>query len=310
MGYGDLMGVLDGRTALVTGAGRGIGAAVAMGLAAEGASVMVSDAGVAVDGSGTDPGPANEVVERITAVGGRAFADSTDVTDFDACRRMVERAAGELGGLDVVANVAGILRDGMVFKMSEDDFDAVVAVHLKGTFNVTRHASAWWREHRGGEFRLINFTSLSGLQGAPSQPNYAAAKMGIVGLTFSCANALRGYGVTSNAIAPIAGTRMTQGIGGGGSMDYSAENRRLAPENCVPPVVYLASERSAWLNRRVIFAGNGRISLMSNPVVEREIVSASGAWDVPTVFAEIEESFKAAILWPNFFDKPRDPAPS
>lgn len=300
------MGVLEGRTALVTGAGRGIGAAVAAGLAAEGATVVVSDAGVALDGSGRDPGPANEVVERIIAAGGKAVADATDVTDFDACGAMVERAVAELGGLDIVANVAGILRDGMIFKLSEEDFDSVVAVHLKGTFNVTRHAAAWWRENRGGQYRLINFTSLSGLQGAPSQPNYAAAKMGIVGLTFSCANALRGYGVRSNAIAPIAGTRMTQGISGGGSMDYSAENRRLAPENCVPPVVYLASEQSEWLNRRVIFAGNGRISLMSNPVIEREIVSASGTWDIPTAFAEMEESFKSAILWPNFFDKGRD----
>jgi NAD(P)-dependent dehydrogenase (short-subunit alcohol dehydrogenase family) len=300
------MGVLEGRTALVTGAGRGIGAAVALGLAAEDATVMVSDAGVAVDGSGADQAPASEVVERITEAGGKAVADFTDVTDFDACGLMVERAVAELGGLDVVVNVAGILRDGMIFKMSEADFDSVVAVHLKGTFNVTRHASTWWRENRGGQYRLVNFTSLSGLQGAPSQPNYAAAKMGIVGLTFSCANALRGYGVRSNAIAPIAGTRMTQGISGGGSMDYSAENPRLAPENCVPPVVYLASERSEWLNRRVIFAGNGRISLMTNPVVEREIVSATGTWDIPSAFAEIEDSFKSAVLWPNFFDKPRD----
>lgn len=300
------MGVLEGRTALVTGAGRGIGAAVAEGLAAEGAAVMVSDAGVAVDGTGTDAGPANEVVERIVSAGGKAVADTTDVTDFDACRVMVERAVAELGGLDVVVNVAGILRDGMVFKMAEEDWDSVIAVHLKGTFNVTRHASAWWRENRGGQFRLINFASLSGLQGAPSQPNYAAAKMGIVGFTFSCANALKGYGVRSNAIAPIAATRMTQGIAGGGSMDYSAENRRMAPENCVPPVVYLASEQSEWLNRRVISAGNGRISLMSNPVVEREIVSVDGTWDLQTAFAEMEESFKSAVLWPNFFDKPRD----
>ena len=299
------MGVLSGRTALVTGAGRGIGAAVARGLAAEGAIVMVSDAGVSVDGTGTDAGPAQSVVDDIVAAGGKAIADTTDVTDFDACGALVQRSVAELGGLDVVVNVAGILRDGMVFKMSEQDWDAVVAVHLKGTFNITRHAAAWWRDNRGGQFRLINFTSMSGLQGAPSQPNYAAAKMGIVGLTFSCANALKSYGVRSNAIAPIAGTRMTQGIQGGGSMDYSDSNTRLAPENCVPPVAYLASEQSEWLNRRVIFAGNGRISLMSNPVVEREIVSASGTWDIPTAFAEIESSFKEAVLWPNIFDKPR-----
>jgi NAD(P)-dependent dehydrogenase (short-subunit alcohol dehydrogenase family) len=300
------MGVLDGRKALVTGAGRGIGAAVAAGLAAEGAAVLVSDAGVAVDGSGADAGPADEVVDQITAAGGKAIADYTDVTDFEACARMVDRAVAELGGLDIVANVAGILRDSMVFKMTEADFDAVVSVHLKGTFNVTRHAAAWWREHRGGHYRLINFTSLSGLQGAPAQPNYAAAKMGIVGLTFSCANSLRNYGVRCNAIAPVAGTRMTQGVPGGGSLDYSPENRRLAPENCVPPVVYLATEQSDWLNRRIISAGNGRIGLMTNPVIEREIVCAEGTWDLHTAMAEMEESFKSAILWPNFFDKSKD----
>ena len=298
------MGALDGRTALVTGAGRGIGAAIAEGLAAVGATVLVSDAGVGVDGTGHDAGPAEAVVAAINERGGKAFPDATDITDFAACADLIDRAANTLGGLDVVVNAAGILRDGMVFKMSEQDWDAVVAVHLKGTFNITRHAAGWWRENRGGQYRLINFTSMSGLQGAPSQPNYAAAKMGIVGLTFSCANALRNYGVTSNAIAPIAGTRMTQGIKGGGSMDYSDSNVRLSPKNCVPPVAYLASTQSDWLNRRVIFAGNGRISLMSNPVVEREIVSATGTWDIPTAFAEIETSFKEAVLWPNIFDKP------
>lgn len=298
------MAVLDGRTALVTGAGRGIGAAIAEGLAAEGATILVSDAGVGVDGTGHDAGPAEAVAAAINARGGKAFADTTDITDFAACADLIDRAADTLGGLDVVVNAAGILRDGMVFKMSEQDWDAVVAVHLKGTFNVTRHAAGWWRENRGGQYRLINFTSMSGLQGAPSQPNYAAAKMGIVGFTFSCANALKNYGVRSNAVAPIAGTRMTQGIKGGGSMDYSESNIRLSPKNCVPPVAYLASVQSEWLNRRVIFAGNGRISLMSNPAIEREIVSVSGTWDIPTAFAEIETSFKEAVLWPNIFDKP------
>lgn len=301
------MGVLEGRTALVTGAGRGIGAAVARGLAAEGAKVLVSDLGVAVDGTGQDATAAEQVAKEIVADGGSAVSDDTDVTDFDACEALVARAADELGGLDIVVNVAGILRDGMIFKMPEENWDAVIDVHLKGTFNVTRHASAWWRENRGGEYRLINFSSLSGLEGAPSQPNYAAAKMGIVGLTFSCANALRGYGVTSNAIAPIAATRMTQGIEGDrASQDYAAPDPKLAPENVVPPVVYLATEQSSWLNRRVIYAGNGRISLYSNPVIEREIVASNGTWTLDEAFGEIEQSFKSAILWPNYFDKPRD----
>lgn len=301
------MGLLEGRTVVVTGAGRGIGAAVAEGLAAEGASVLVSDAGVGVDGTGRDDGPAEAVAANIRSAGGTAIADTTDVTDFDACGQLIRRAVDEFGRLDVLVNAAGILRDSMIFKMSEKDWDAVIAVHLKGTFNTTRHASEWWRANRGGQFRLINFTSLSGLQGAPSQPNYAAAKMGIVGLTYSCANSLRNYGVTANAVAPVAGTRMTQGIGSGkASLDYSSENQRLAPRNCVPPVVYIASERSDWLNRRVIFAGNGRISLFSNPVIEREIVSEGDTWDNEVVFREMENSFCSAIYWPNFFDKPRD----
>lgn len=147
-----------------------------------------------MDGSGHDAGPAESVAAAINERGGKAFSDATDITDFAACEELINRAAATLGGLDVMVNAAGILRDGMVFKMSEQDFDSVIAVHLKGTFNLTRHAAAWWRENRGGQYRLINFTSMSGLQGAPSQPNYAAAKMGIVGLTFSCANALKGYG--------------------------------------------------------------------------------------------------------------------
>ena len=301
------MGKLDGRVAVVTGAGRGIGAAVATHLAADGASVVVSDAGVAVDGSGSDAGPAEEVAASIVSAGGVAIADTTDVTDHGACENLIARTIDTYGRLDILVNVAGILRDGMVFKMAEEDWDAVIDVHLKGTFNTTKFASAWWRENRGGQYRLINFSSLSGLQGAPSQPNYAAAKLGIVGFTYSCANALRNYGVTCNAIAPIAGTRMTQGIGERASADYGDANARLSPDNVVPPVLYLAREESEWLNRRVIFAGDGRISLMSNPVIEREIVSVDGSWNDPeTAISLMEESFKSAILWPNFFDKPRD----
>ena len=205
------MGVLNDRVALVTGAGRGIGAAIAEGLAAEGAGVVVNDLGVDLEGGGSNAGPAKDVADGIVAKGGTAIHDNTNVTDFDGCEGMIQRTVEEFGRLDILVNVAGIVRDGMIFKMTEQQWDSVIDVHLKGTFNTTRHASTHWRENRGGQFRLINFVSGSGLFGAPAQPNYAAAKMGIIGLTFSCANALRGYGVTSNLIAPVATTLTAEG---------------------------------------------------------------------------------------------------
>ena len=300
------MGELDNRVVIVTGAGRGIGAAVAEGLAAEGARVVVNDLGSQLDGSSSDASPAQEVVARIRAAGGEAVADPSDVTSFAAAERLIRKAVDEFGRLDVLVNVAGILRDGMIFKMSEEQWDAVIAVHLKGTFNTTRHASAYWRENRGGQYRLINFTSASGLYGAPAQPNYAAAKMGIVGLTLSCANALKQYGVTSNAVSPIATTRMTMTVDKGRAIGrYTPENEKLNARNVVPAVAYLASERSDWLNRRVITAGNGRIGLMNEFDLLREITASSGVWDVPTAFTEIEDSFRAAVQYPNIFDRPR-----
>ena len=290
------MGVLNDRVALVTGAGRGIGAAVAEGLAAEGAGVVVNDLGVDLEGGGTDPGPAKEVADRIVANGGTAIHDGTNVTDFDGVEAMIQRTVEELGRLDILINVAGIVRDGMIFKMTEQQWDSVIDVHLKGTFNTTRHASVHWRENRGGEFRLINFISGSGLFGAPSQPNYAAAKAGIVGLTFSCANALRGYGVTSNLIAPVATTRMTEGLGAQGSFNYSKENKQLSPENCVPAIVYMASEASSWLNRRVVSSGNGKIGLHSNFDMQMELEASAddGVWTNEEAAQAMEANFKDA----------------
>ena len=181
------MGRLDGRVAIVTGAGRGIGASVARLLASEGASVVVNDLGVAVDGSGTDSGPAQEVVAEIAEAGGKAIASGADITDFAAAEGLIGGAIEQFGRLDVLVNVAGILRDRMIFNMTEQEWDDVIRVHLKGTFNTTRFASAYWRSLRDetAQNRIINFTSVSGLHGAPGQPNYAAAKMGIVGLTWS-----------------------------------------------------------------------------------------------------------------------------
>ena len=170
------MGKLDGRVAIITGAGRGIGAEVARTFAAEGASVVINDLGASMDGNDNEGTPAEEVAEEILGAGGQAAANNCDITDFEAAEQLVAQAVERFGKLDIVVNVAGIIRDGMIFKMEEKQFDAVIAVHLKGSFNTSRHASTYWRENRGGEYRLIHFISGSGIYGAPAQPNYAAAK--------------------------------------------------------------------------------------------------------------------------------------
>jgi len=299
------VGKLEGRVAIVTGAGRGIGAEVARTIAREGGAVVVNDLGATMDGSATEGTPADEVAEEIRQAGGQAVSNNCDVTDFAATEKLIAQAVGEFGKLDILVNVAGIIRDGMIFKMDETQFDSVVAVHLKGTFNTTRHASVYWREHRGGEFRLINFISGSGLYGSPTQPNYAAAKMGIVGLTYSCASALSGYGVTANCIAPVAYTRMTASLEGKSTvMNYSPDNPKISAANVVPPVIYLASEQAGWINGRILQAGNGRIGLFNSPAVEREVIT-DGVWDLDTAFEEMEGAFKEAIVYPNPFRKPR-----
>lgn len=289
------MGSLEGRVAIVTGAGRGIGASVARLLAAEGARVVANDLGVSLEGKDPDSGAVDEVVAQITEAGGEAVANHGDVADFEAAAALVRQAVAGFGRLDVVVNAAGILRDRMVFNMTEEEWDAVVRVHMRGTFCTTRNATAHWREQRNrdGHFRLINFTSSSGLHGAPGQPNYAAAKMGIVGFTYSCANALAPYGVTANAISPGAATRMTESV--------PAERRRVAsgadersPDNVAPIVAYLASERSDWCTGQVISARGYEVGLYDTPKVVRQIVS-SGAWEPERLAELVERVFKPAL---------------
>ena len=288
------MGLVEGRVAIVTGAGRGIGAGIAKRLAREGAAVVVNDLGVELDGTGGDDGPAAQVVDEISGFGGRAVATPADITDHAAAAGLVGLAIREFGRLDVVVNCAGILRDRMVFNMDEEDWDAVVRVHLRGTFNLTKHAAAHWRAQArpDGHFRLINFTSPSGLFGSPGQPNYAAAKMGIVGLTYSCANALGRYGVTTNAISPVALTRMTASIPSERRRGPSDDSR--APQNVAPIVVYLASERSDWLNGQVIGAGGYEVSLYNRPQVLARAAS-EGPWDLERLAESVEESFRAVL---------------
>jgi NAD(P)-dependent dehydrogenase (short-subunit alcohol dehydrogenase family) len=265
-------------------------------MAGEGCAVVVNDLGVAVDGAGADKSPAQSVVDEVVAAGGTAVANFDDVADHIASEKLIQCALDEFGRLDVVVNVAGILRDRMLFNMSEEEWDAVVRVHLKGTFNTSKFAAIYWRKAREGKYRLINFTSGSGLFGAPGQPNYAAAKLGIVGLTYSCANALGPYGVTANAIAPGAATRMTATIPEGQrrNLRLTEDNPERSPDNIAPPVVYLASTESDWLNGRVIGAGGYRISLYNNPEVIRE-VSTNQPWDLGEAFEAMERSFRPAI---------------
>jgi len=285
------MARLDGRVAIVTGAGRGIGRSVARLLASEGASVVVNDLGGAVDGSGQDTGPAHDVVAEIAEAGGKAIANGADISDHAAAEQLVESAIEQFGRLDVLVNVAGILRDRMVFNMTEQEWDDVIRVHLKGTFNTTKFASAHWRSLReeSAQNRIINFTSVSGLHGAPGQPNYAAAKMGIVGLTWSSARALGKYGVTVNAISPGAATRMTDSV--------PTDRRRTRPEvdewspdNVAPIVAYLASERSGWITGRIIHSSGYEVSLYSNPEPVVRIVG-TGPWQPDALAEQVERSF-------------------
>src|SRR5256885_4236170 len=285
------MARLDGRVAIVTGAGRGIGRSVARLLASEGASVVVNDLGASVDGSGQDTGPAHDVVAEIAEAGGKAVANGADISDFAAAENLIESAIEQFGRLDILVNVAGILRDRMVFNMTEREWDDVIRVHLKGTFNTTRFASAHWRSLReeAAQNRIINFTSVSGLHGAPGQPNYAAAQMGIVGLTYSSANALAKYGVTVNAISPGAATRMTASI--------PTDRRRTrpdvdewSPDNVAPIVAYLASERSGWITGRIIHSSGYEVSLYSNPDPVVRIVG-TGPWQPDALAEQVERSF-------------------
>jgi NAD(P)-dependent dehydrogenase (short-subunit alcohol dehydrogenase family) len=286
------MGRLDGRVAIVTGAGRGIGRSVALLLASQGASVVVNDLGAAVDGSGHDSGPAHDVARQIGETGAKAIASGADISDFTAAEGLVGTAIEEFGRLDVLVNAAGILRDRMVFNMTEQEWDDVIRVHLKGTFNTTRFAAAYWRSLRDGaaQNRVINFTSVSGLHGAPGQPNYAAAKMGIVGLTYSSARSLARYGVTVNAISPGAATRMTDSVPTDRRRAGAAAGDERSPDNVAPVVAYLASERSGWITGRVIHSAGYEIALYNNPEPISRI-AGTGLWDADVLSEQVERAF-------------------
>lgn len=289
------MGMLDGRVIVLTGSGRGIGAASARLMAAEGASVVVNDLGVALDGTEGSVGPAQELVNEITAAGGSAVANTDDISDYDAAGNLIQQAISEFGKLDVVVNVAGILRDRMIFNLSPEDWQSVLNVHLNGTFNTSKHASVYWREQRNAEAhnRIINFTSVSGLFGSPGQPNYAAAKMGIVGLTYSCANALLRYGVTTNAISPAAATRMLGSIPDD-RRQSSQDDEAMSPDHVARVVAYIASESTDWLNGRIIGSAGSKVTLYANPTALQEII-ATPKWDLDQMQDQFEKVFKPTV---------------
>jgi NAD(P)-dependent dehydrogenase (short-subunit alcohol dehydrogenase family) len=286
------MGSLDGRVVIVTGAGRGIGRSVALLLASEGASVVVNDLGGALDGSGADTAPARQVADEIAAAGGAAVANGADVSDHAAAEDLIKTATGEFGRLDVLVNAAGILRDRMVFNMTEQEWDDVIRVHLKGTFNTTKFAAAHWRAERdeSAQNRIINFTSVSGLHGNPGQPNYAAAKMGIVGLTYSAANSLARYGVTVNAVSPGAATRMTESVPDERRRARTVTTDERSPDNVAPLVAYLASERSGWITGRIVHTMGYEVALYNNPQPLVRVIG-TGPWSLDALAEQVERSF-------------------
>ncbi|MDQ6908667.1 MAG: SDR family oxidoreductase [Chloroflexota bacterium] len=282
------MGKLDGKSAVVTGAGRGIGRAIALLLASEGASVVVNDLGTGLGGEGTDVSVAQQVVNEIKAAGGNAVANTGSVADYNAAGEMIQQAIDNFGKLDILVNVAGILRDRMIFNMSEAEWDIVVAVHLNGTFNTSRHAAAHFREQGSG--RIINFSSVSAW-GSPGQPNYGAAKYGILGLTAVLANSLAKYGVTANAILPGATTRMIDSTPRGQqfanehegkSPSELAEGTEGDPANVAPMVAYLGTDDAANVNGQ--FFG-----------VRGNVIQMYSHWELADVF-QAERRWKASEL--------------
>ncbi len=298
------MGKLDGRIAIVTGAGGGIGAAVARAMAQEGAKIVVNDVGASLSGEGKDASAADVVVSAIRDAGGQAVANYDSVADYNKSENIIQTALDAFGDLDIVVNVAGNLRDRMIFNMGEEEWDAVQSVHLKGTFNTCKYASIYWRQQRKGNYRLINFSSISGLAGAPGQPNYAAAKLGIVGLTYSCANALGRSGVTANAISPGAATRRTQSVPDDRRVISAPdEDPARAPSNIAPPIIYLASTRSDWITGQVIGARGYEITLYNKPEAIATLSSTS-QWGIDDAFDAIERVFKPRIENTPFYPAP------
>jgi len=281
----------EGKIAIVTGAGRGIGREHALSLARHGAKVVVNDLGGERDGTGTDVSPAQQVVDEIVAGGGEAIANGDNVADWDGAKRMVDMAIETFGGLDAVVNNAGILRDRMLANMTEQEWDAVINVHLKGTFAPARHAAAYWREQsKAGNAvagRIVNTSSVSGIYGNVGQSNYGAAKAGIAAFTQITSMELGRYGVTVNAVAPVALTRMTEDLGPAPETDEEREAR--SPKWIAPIVTWLVSDEAADVTGRV-FEASGQFLAVAEGWVRGPAVDAT---DDPESLGPIVESLLA-----------------
>ena len=289
------MGSLEGKVAVVTGAARGIGRAEALLLASEGAAVVVNDVGGEWDGTGTDDRPAQQVVDEITAAGGKAAANYEDISKWEGADALIRQAADEFGRLDIVVNNAGILRDAMLFNMTEENWDAVVAVHLRGHAATSHAACAFWRERsKAGEEtagRIVNTASESGLYGLKGQANYAAAKAAIAALTQVTAREMKKYGVTANCIAPRARTRLiTQTFGEGMMAAPDGGFDQFAPENVAPLVGFLASDAAAHISGQVFLVFGGQVTLMK-PWTAGPSIDKGDRWNAGELDAEIGKLF-------------------
>ena len=281
-------GVLEGKVAIVTGSGRGIGRGIAMLMAQEGAKVVVVDPGAELDGSGGSIAIADSVVNEIRANGGEAVPCYESVATMEGGEAIVQTALDSFGKLDVVVTCAGILRDRMLFNMTEEEWDAVIQVHLKGTFTVVKHACILFRQQRSG--RIITFSSESGLIGNSGQANYGAAKSGIAGFTKVVARDMGRYGVTANSIAPRANTRMTSDIPSAASQIRAAQGvaaiegeddlESADPDDVAPFTVFLASDYAAHVNGQTFLVYGGVVSLMSQPRPERSIFNGEERWSL------------------------------
>jgi NAD(P)-dependent dehydrogenase (short-subunit alcohol dehydrogenase family) len=288
------MGLFDGKVAIVTGAGRGIGREEALLLAREGASVVVNDLGGARSGEGSDAGPAQEVADEIVAAGGKAAANTDDISTWAGAETFVNQAIETFGGLDVLINNAGILRDKMSFNMTEDEWDAVIKVHLKGHFAPAHFAAGYWRQKSkdSGESvnaKIVNTASESGLYGNAGQANYAAAKAGIASMTIVLARELERFGVRVNAIAPVALTRLTEDLMGGAAADEAAK-ASLDPGNVAAAVGWLASDLSDGVSGQVVKIGGGVCQIVEGwrPVSQ---ITSDGQFTIESIAAGKDQLF-------------------